>query len=540
MEFDLGIDENEHKNIMMTKLDDLRIKKRHSDLTIKVGSEEFLVHKNMMSAGSDYFHAMLSHDNLETNTGIVDMQDVDVESVKICIDYIYTGKASITLEKSEQLLRVATLMQLSVLCEKIAEFLKAHINSKSFFNIKQLATLFDNANLETICDNYAVSNMGAILLENEFKLLDMDYILFLISTKNQSYSEDSKLAALLIWIKADVENRRENFVSMLQQLNQHNISSNYIRYLTENESLCFESAECMKLFVTIMVSESTSIPASVPQHSTPIRNALAVFDKSSSTLRTYKPAENKWAEFCKLEADRVTGNFTSVLLHDYLYLIKQDRKVYRINMNKEDSSWDELASLIGNHGGFITATVHNGVVYVGGENAIEQYSYRRNEWIELLKDDVVRTQYTLIGSLDHIYCLGGHSKVSLKNVTKYCTETGIWSSVNPMRFARRTPAVAVYADSLYAAGGYNEGRVTHAECFDLKTQTWVTLKPMAIPRTCFRLCVIGSELFAVGGEETGTNSIEKFNLSEKTWHHVTNPTGMDIRSMATESVRIND
>ncbi|XP_077975211.1 kelch-like protein 12 [Styela clava] len=83
MAADFGIQDNEHNNLMMQKLDDMRKEKRLSDFTIKVGKKEFPVHKNVMSAGSDYFDAMLFHDNLESNTGIVDMKEVDVDSVNV-------------------------------------------------------------------------------------------------------------------------------------------------------------------------------------------------------------------------------------------------------------------------------------------------------------------------------------------------------------------------------------------------------------------------------------------------------------------------
>nr|XP_039255352.1 kelch-like protein 21 [Styela clava] len=205
MSANFGIQDNEHNNLMMEKLDDMREEKRLSDFTIKVGDEEFPVHKNVMSAGSDYFDAMLSHANLESNTGIVDMKEVDVDSVKVCIDYIYTGNASITLEKCEQLLHVANIMQLSRFCEKITEFLKASLGPKSFFVIRQLAVKFNLRGLEQSCDEYAVGHLGSIAKEVEFNQLDKNYIEFLLTHDMSSYSEDSKLKSLLQWIKFDVE-----------------------------------------------------------------------------------------------------------------------------------------------------------------------------------------------------------------------------------------------------------------------------------------------------------------------------------------------
>ncbi|XP_077975528.1 kelch-like protein 12 [Styela clava] len=197
MECDLGIDINEHNATMMERLDLMRKEKQSCDFIIKVGEEEFHVDKKIMMAASDYFVAMFSHDTLESSNGVVEMKDVNVESVKVCIDYIYTGKASIALEKSEQLLHVATLMQLSVLCAKIAEFLETKLDPKMFFRIREIALKFNIQSLEQICDNFAFQSLGAIANEEEFKSLDVKFVSLLVGTNNVEYSEDAKLAVLL-------------------------------------------------------------------------------------------------------------------------------------------------------------------------------------------------------------------------------------------------------------------------------------------------------------------------------------------------------
>nr|XP_039250568.1 kelch-like protein 20 [Styela clava] len=93
-----------------------RESKEYSDFAIMVGDKEIPAHRNVLSAGSDYFRAMLSHENVESRTGIVTMQQVQYSSVKTCIDYIYTGNILTHDEEDcEQLMHTAFMMQIKEL-----------------------------------------------------------------------------------------------------------------------------------------------------------------------------------------------------------------------------------------------------------------------------------------------------------------------------------------------------------------------------------------------------------------------------------------
>ncbi|XP_077975521.1 kelch-like protein 26 [Styela clava] len=539
-EFDLDIDVNEHNALMMGKMHSMKKDGQHSDLVIKVVSEEFLVHKNMMSAGSDYFNAMLSHDNLESNTGIVDMKEVDVNSVKVCIDYIYTGKASITLEKSERLLHVAALMQLSVLCDKIAVFLEAKLDVKSLLIIKQIASMFEIQILKTACDEFALTNMGAISQEEYFNELDVEFISFMVGSKNLAYSEDSKLAVLLQWIKADIGQRKKLLVEMINLINLNNVSSRYATFLVENESLCVESPLIMKLLFLKMTEkfgvkgESAKIPANASEF-----NTFAVFDKTSTKIKTFHSEQNEWQELKNLHDSMVDSLYTAVMVKDFIYVfIDDNRSVYRINISEPDSTWTRLSDQQCDHDMYLQAAVCNEFIYLCGNGTLEEYIISKNMWSVVKSEKIVLMYCTLVGFQESLYVIGGYSGRSLASVNRYLQQS-TWSSVKAMNVPRQIPAATVYRNRIFVAGGYGLGSLSSSEFYDAQTDSWTNLASMTVPRYGFSLCTVGDELFAIGSDKVGSQLVEKYSFESNRWeHHINIPENMNIAPLASLAYKL--
>ncbi|XP_039255350.2 kelch-like protein 25 [Styela clava] len=534
MAADFGIQDNEHNTLMMQKLDDMRKEKRLSDFIIKVGNEDFPVHKNVMSAGSDYFDAMLSHDNLESNTGIVDMKEVNVDSVKVCIDYIYTGNASITLDKSEQLLHVANIMQLSRLCEKIADFLEGNLGPKSFFIIRQLAVKFNLQDLEESCDKYAVIYLGSIAKEEEFNRLDRNYVEFLLTHDKSSYSEDSKLEILLQWIKADTESRAEYFLQIVKMLNIGKISTSYGSYLAMNDSFCSSCAEFMKLLYLADKSPHQNLKVTVPLHSPLIHRGILLFDMNSKCMNLYQPIERKLTQLKYCIDFLPKCKYTVVYSEKFVIVLLPEKKVYRVNVWEAESSWTEMESMMNDHGQYIRAAVYNSFIYVCGNNTMERYN-NENMWENVECSNIKPSESALVTFKDEIYVIGGIKRG--EKVDKHSPSVGSWSSVKPMNVVRRAPGVAVYDDRIFVAGGWNDSNLSSTEFFNSDDNTWTNVASMTIPRDDFSLCVVSNNLFAVG-DGSDSYSIEKYDLDNNRWKKVTDLTDMEIMSAASTAVRI--
>jgi len=65
---------------------------KHFDVVLKCQSEEFKCHKNILGARSSVFQRMFDVDMDENNPGVVDIDDINPEALKIILEFIYTGE----------------------------------------------------------------------------------------------------------------------------------------------------------------------------------------------------------------------------------------------------------------------------------------------------------------------------------------------------------------------------------------------------------------------------------------------------------------
>nr|XP_039250548.1 kelch-like protein 2 isoform X1 [Styela clava] len=275
-----------HCGKMMMALNEQRESKVHSDFAIMVGDEKIPAHRNVLSVGSDYFRAMLSHENVESSTGIVAMKQVQYSSVKTCINYIYTGNFPTPgHEEREQLMFTAHMLQLQGMCDKIAISLKEELSPQSFYSTKMIANTFNCTGLVESCNKYALKNFQSIVAEDDFKHLDKDYVSFMVGSKEVNASEAVKCKALIIWTNFESETRASTFGELFVNLDLTKISIKYQKFLVEKEPLVFNSARCLRALLKILTGGSQVVAEDINIKSI----VIAVFDKNSKSIQAFNP-----------------------------------------------------------------------------------------------------------------------------------------------------------------------------------------------------------------------------------------------------------
>ncbi|XP_077969897.1 kelch-like protein 2, partial [Styela clava] len=246
MEEKINTDSKEHAVEILQQLNEYQKTGHHCDFMIKAGSEELPVHKNIVSASSDYFKAMLSHENVETKSGVVEIKEFDEVCVKKCVDFIYTGDAYVAKEKRETLMGVAHMMQLQRLCDSIAIFLEDDLDPRLFFETKKIANRYNCKQLEEKCNQFALQRFKEIAQSDEFMDLDEKFISFLMESKETKAKEEVKCKMLLAWTKHDIEERKECFLGLVMKFQLTKMPLSYRRFLVENEPLLFESMQSIR------------------------------------------------------------------------------------------------------------------------------------------------------------------------------------------------------------------------------------------------------------------------------------------------------
>ncbi|XP_077975526.1 ectoderm-neural cortex protein 1-like [Styela clava] len=265
-------------------------------------------------------------------------------------------------------------------------------------------------------------------------------------------------------------------------------------------------------------------------------NALIIFDKSTNFLQVFEPNQNQMTKLRPLNDQMITGSYTAVVLKEYLYVLFGNKKVYRINVHEEHSTWIEMKETNSDHGKRLSATVYKNSIFVVGNNVMEHFNHLENSWKQVQCDNEIIRDCAVVELDRFIYVIAGldNKQKIMKDVKKYSPLDNSWSKVSSMNTARQTPAAIVFREQIFVAGGYLGDALSSLEYFSPHSDTWTNLACMTIPRDEFRLSVVGNELYAVGDRGT-PHSAEKYNFDLNLWDEIDFP---DIIIMSTATVAI--
>lgn len=115
-----------HGSKLMKGYQKLRDDEHLFDYTIYVENESISVHKTLLAASSDYFHAMLTGSMKESREDSVTLRGLTAIGVQAIINFAYTGLLEITSDNIDDILLAASHLQVKL-------FFKTSIFFNSFF-----------------------------------------------------------------------------------------------------------------------------------------------------------------------------------------------------------------------------------------------------------------------------------------------------------------------------------------------------------------------------------------------------------------------
>ena len=141
---------------------------KFADCTLKVGSQKYRCHRVILAARSKVFSAMFEHDLKENEQGEVTIKDLDAETVKDMLNYIYSGKAKNIKVNARSLLAAAEkydLQELKNMCEKC---LSEDITVGNCINLLKLAELYRANDLKKQLLQFVAVNAKSLSRETEW------------------------------------------------------------------------------------------------------------------------------------------------------------------------------------------------------------------------------------------------------------------------------------------------------------------------------------------------------------------------------------
>ncbi|CAL1294985.1 unnamed protein product [Larinioides sclopetarius] len=186
-----------HKNIndcpcgLITDLTCLHEDQSTCDVKLKTKMNTFPVHTAILSARSPVFKAMFSNDMKEKTNGCVDVSDLQDETVRRFLLYLYTDQLEdLTWDEALQLFKAADKYAVISLRDKCSNFLKSNLNFENACEALMLSDLHQDKDLKKRTQNFILKNAKVIFKSEEWKILADNHLKLAFETTLRNWNEE--------------------------------------------------------------------------------------------------------------------------------------------------------------------------------------------------------------------------------------------------------------------------------------------------------------------------------------------------------------
>ncbi len=267
-----------------------------TDVMLAAEGQSIPCHRVLLAAASKFFHwKFVTHpESLDHN--LLDIEDVDFDTLRSIVSFIYSGQVAITVEKAEKLIPASVSLQLPELTNMCKDFLLHTVDNDASHCVVIYRVAKANA-LKDIEDK-----AWHVMLERFQQIAVTDCFKEMSETEIQQYIGDKRLdvasenpvyEALVTWVKHDVENRKSRFDSLMENVKLSNCSLTFLKNTVRKEPL-MTSVACLKLLADALICYTSYHPH---QDGTPRQGysgdntLIAVYEDQCLTLRD---GESEW------------------------------------------------------------------------------------------------------------------------------------------------------------------------------------------------------------------------------------------------------
>ncbi|XP_054708117.1 speckle-type POZ protein-like [Uloborus diversus] len=144
---------------------------KFSDVTLRVGEENFQCHKAILSTHSKVFEAMFDNDMKESHDEAVYLADLDVDVAKAMLLYMYTRRTEgLPEHKVLDLYVAADRYMLPELKEKCREFVLKHLSVDNVCEVAEVADLHSDDILAESVERFISSNLRKVLVSEKWNM----------------------------------------------------------------------------------------------------------------------------------------------------------------------------------------------------------------------------------------------------------------------------------------------------------------------------------------------------------------------------------
>ncbi|XP_016659592.1 ring canal kelch homolog isoform X2 [Acyrthosiphon pisum] len=361
-------------------------------------------HKVVLASASPYFHAMFTNFS-EKNQDLVTIRQLDYSALQLLIDFIYSGKISIT--ETNILLPASNLLQLQEVKNACCDFLQAQLCPTNVIGINDLADLHSCTTLLTSSEFYIQQHYLDVVEEEEFLSLSSEQMVKLISSDELTASSEEKIFESVIrWVKHDLDSRKQMLPQLMEHVRLPLTSKDYILKNVVDEPLLLNCSKCKDYvfealrFRLLKSEELITIPHNIRTKPRQpggthkvilVAGGLGINHSILNSTEWYDPKINKWQYGPKMITPSLGGGLAVVNDNCLLYLGGRNtesifQSVHGLDLTSESPRWKPTYDMLVKRWGFGVGVINNYIYAVGGSDgehfliSAEVFDCRTREW----------------------------------------------------------------------------------------------------------------------------------------------------------------
>jgi len=151
-----------------------------TDVTLCAGNDELKCHRNILAASSAFFMGMFQSELDESRQTRIPIKQMEASTLSLILDYVYTGKAELTVDNVQSVLSAANLFQMISLRDGCASFMMNHISVDNCVGVYFFAVAHECLELAEAAHQLLNAEFEAVCRAPEFLSLPADKLVDII------------------------------------------------------------------------------------------------------------------------------------------------------------------------------------------------------------------------------------------------------------------------------------------------------------------------------------------------------------------------
>ena len=201
------------------KLHELYTERKLTDVVLAIGDRSVSAHRVILATVSPHLQALFSNEMAESQSRVVELQQLSWAGVKAIVDFAYTGTIALSGSTVVSIIQAANLLQVDAVERAAVEFLVERLDAGNVLSAMALGAHLSageiGRELEESSRAWLHKNFGLVAAEPSFLELAADDVASFVESDDLDVEEEEVFQAVIGWVKEDEAGRKAELDRLL-------------------------------------------------------------------------------------------------------------------------------------------------------------------------------------------------------------------------------------------------------------------------------------------------------------------------------------